>query len=417
MLAIVVVSLVTWWFTRDRLPDKVVLLTGGKQGQYYKLGMDVAASAQRSLDAETRFEVQATHGSIENFELIKQPHMQLAIVQGGTVPIEQLATIAPLYLEIIHVIVRKDSDIQTIDDLEGRSIALGSAGSGARASALRVLQHFNVDVEGIKHNERYFKELIDEDSPLEGAIVTAGIQHQDLNKVLKTKRFRLLPIETSPAMEMIDPYLRSFEIPTGLYDQEPALPPTNVKTVVTPAYLVAKPETPARIVDATLVALYEDNLRIEFPNLIPRHDAPNWVPTRLHPAARQYFHPADNLGLFQSIMESLLAVKEILVALAFGVYLCWQRWQNLLQREEQEQFSKQKEYLDTLLEKTLKIESALVDCSDSSELGRYLKEVTSVKIEALREFTDEELRGDNTFSIFLQQCDSLLHAIQLKMKE
>jgi len=54
---------------------------------------------------------------------------------------------------------------------------------------------------------------------------------------------------------------------------------------------------------------------------------------------------------------------------------------------------------------------------DTNGLGQFLQQVTSIKVNVLREFTDEEVRGDNTFSIFLQQCDGLLNGIQLKIME
>jgi hypothetical protein len=38
-------------------------------------------------------------------------------------------------------------------------------------------------------------------------------------------------------------------------------------------------------------------------------------------------------------------------------------------------------------------------------------------VNVLREFTDEELRDDNTFLVFLRQCDGLINGIQLKVIE
>ena len=75
------------------------------------------------------------------------------------------------------------------------------------------------------------------------------------------------------------------------------------------------------------------------------------------------------------------------------------------------------EHLDVLLQQTLEIETALTKCSDAKQLGEYLQQVTSIKVKVLREFTDEELRDDNTFLIFLRQCDGLINGIQLKIIE
>ncbi|MEM7393105.1 MAG: hypothetical protein AAF492_12240, partial [Verrucomicrobiota bacterium] len=45
----------------------------------------------------------------------------------------------------------------------------------------------------------------------------------------------------------------------------------------------------------------------------------------------------------------------------------------------------------------------------------YLDEITEIKLTALHELTDEALRADQTFSIFLMQCANLISKIQMKI--
>jgi hypothetical protein len=247
--------------------------------------------------------------------------------------------------------------------------------------------------------------------------VTAGFQHPDLIEVLDTQQYRLLPIDFAPAIEMADPFLRRVEIPKGLYAQNPPVPREPVTTLATTAFLVTREDTDSRLIEAALGAIYEDNLRIEFPSLIARSDAPSWISTRLHPEAHDYLHPADNLGFVATVLETVAAVKELLLALAASIFLIWQRWRKAIQREQQQLFFKQKEHLDVLLQKTLEIELSVAKCSDTTKLGQYLQKVTRIKVNVLREFTDEELRDDNTFLVFLRQCDGLINGIQLKVIE
>lgn len=422
MVIVFVGSVIVWYVTGPRQTPDLVLLTGDEGGEYYMLGQAVEHSIQKRLGSRVKFRVEDTSGSEYNFDRLKNSEKQgdsgeayLAIMQGGAVPIQQLAAIAPLYPEFVHVIVRADSDINSIADLVGRRIALGLEGSGERLTAQKLLKYYEIQVDQIQLNRHSLTDLLLEDSPLEGAIVTTGIQHPDLNRLLQTGEYRLLSINIAQAIEMEDPFLRRIEIPAGLYAQNPPIPSERVSTLATTAYLVTSESTDSRLVDAALGALYEDSLRIDFPNLIARDDATSWVSTRLHPVARAYFHPADNLGFMATVLEALAAVKELLLALAALVYIVLQRWRKAIQREQQAQFSLQKEHLDFLLQKTLEIETALFECDDATKLKRFLHEVTEVKVNALREFTDEELRGDNTFSIFQQQCDSLINRIQLRM--
>ena len=48
-------------------------------------------------------------------------------------------------------------------------------------------------------------------------------------------------------------------------------------------------------------------------------------------------------------------------------------------------------------------------------LRMYLDQVTQIKLHALDELTDEALRGDQMFAIFLAQCSNLSRKIQLKI--
>ena len=52
---------------------------------------------------------------------------------------------------------------------------------------------------------------------------------------------------------------------------------------------------------------------------------------------------------------------------------------------------------------------------DPKKLRGYLDEVTHIKLRALDELTDEDLRGDQMFTIFLTQCSNLSRKLQLKI--
>jgi hypothetical protein len=53
--------------------------------------------------------------------------------------------------------------------------------------------------------------------------------------------------------------------------------------------------------------------------------------------------------------------------------------------------------------------------ADVDELQEDLDKVTAIKLEALQELTEAEMRCDLAFSIFLDQCASLINKTQLKI--
>ena len=52
--------------------------------------------------------------------------------------------------------------------------------------------------------------------------------------------------------------------------------------------------------------------------------------------------------------------------------------------------------------------------TDPARLNKFLDEITEIKLKALEQLTDETLRGDRVFSIFLMQCANLINKLQFK---
>jgi len=123
------------------------------------------------------------------------------------------------------------------------------------------------------------------------------------------------------------------------------------------------------------------------------------------------------MGLLANFMESIAAVKELLFAVAAGLYLLWVRLVALRKREEKIRLHQQRERLDELLDDTVRIERAQMDTKDPEKLESYLIDVTHTKLKALEELTHEDLRGDTKFSIFLMQCANLIRKIQGKLDQ
>lgn len=412
MIVTLIASLVGWLLQRHRTTGPIRIATGERGGLYYKVGKAIQDSLRERTGRETN--VISTHGSQENYLQVSNGKAEFAIVQGGAVPIEKMSVVTPLFPELVFVIVRRNRSIEHISDLAGRRVALGPHGSGTRNSAEKILKHFDIDPSDLKGTEAYFTALV-EDTSLDAAIVTAGVEHPDLRRVLETAGFDLLPVHIAPALDMVHPFLRSVQIPRGLFTARPPIPPEPIPTIATTAFLVSRPEEPYDVVQAALETIHEESLRLKVPTLIPRQEAARWISTRLHPTAQLYFHPSDHLGFMANVMESLAATKELLFAFGAGAYLLWIRWRRLKEKESQELVRRQKERLDRFLEETLRLEAAQMRTRDSAKLSDYLDQVTQIKLKALREFTEEELRGDQSFSILLDQCASLIAKLQLKM--
>ncbi|MCZ7646527.1 MAG: TAXI family TRAP transporter solute-binding subunit [Planctomycetota bacterium] len=412
MVALLVVSLLGWYVTRESLPDSLAIATAAPGGQYHKFGTILQPHLERS--AGRRVELRATAGSPENRELLLGGQVQLAILQSGSVPMEGLAALAPLYREALHVVVRAGSPIQGLGDLKGRKVVLGPEGSGMRQSALAILRHYRIEERELTAHAGYFLEL-EQDPSLDAALVTTGLENEDLRALLSTGQYALLPVLDAEAISIRAPYFEPIKIPRGLFHEGPPVPAEDTPTVGTTAFLAARSDSGKKLVDATLEALYANHLKLDLPTLIPQAEAARWGLLPLHPAARAYHDPYEGIGLLANFLESISAIKELLFALGAGLYLLWDRWQLLKERARRAEVNREKEHLDSLLDRTVAIERAQMTCEDPAKLREMLDEVTRIKIQALEELTHEDLRGDRLFSIFLMQCANLIRKIQGKI--
>ncbi len=416
MGAVLVSSAVAWLVTREITPRQVRIAAGPEGYLYQQVARELKDHLQRRTGREVI--VLQTAGSIENHRRLLSidpaERVDLAILQGGAVQMDGLTVVAPLYPDVVQVIARSELGIKSLRDLQGRRIIIGVESSGMRASASEVLRHYGMEPEGPNCLFGGLDDLL-ADNSIDAAILTTGIGNNALNRALATGIFDLVPIDDAEALARKHYHFRPYKIPAGLYSESPRTPNADVPTVATTAFLAARQEAPALLVEETLEALYLGVGPWDFPDLIPREEALQWRPWALHPAARSFYDPFDHLGWTSTVLDTLSALKELFVALIAGGFLLWDRWRRLREKEAKEELRIQKDRLDAYLDQTAAIERNLMLTDDPAPLRALLDEVSLLKLRALSEFTHENLRGDTTFSLLLLQCSNLSSTIQLKI--
>jgi len=412
MLTVLVASVGTWWATRESLPGEIRIATAAEGGLYHRFATLLGERLTERTGRRVR--LVPTLGSVQNCKLLESHEVDLAILQSTSVPLEDGAVIAPLYPEVVCVIVRADRGIVELPDLAGRSVLLGPEGSGMRESAQRLLAHYRIGLDEVSASNGYFLEL-SEDATLEATLVTTGLTNPDLHALLAGDKFQLVPIQDAEAIALRQPLFRPFVLPRGLFHERPPVPPGPVETVAATALLVTDSGAPDVLVQAALEALYESNLHLEFAPLIQARDAVVESPVKLHPVAERYHDPYGGLDRLASFIESLSGIKELVFGFFALVYLAWDALRRWRERDRQREVRVQKDRLDSFLARTVRIERAQMDTRDLERLENYLDDVTRIKLDALEELTHEDLRGDQTFAIFMAQCANLIRKIQTKI--
>ena len=135
---------------------RLSIATGGTGGVYYVYGGALAKLISESVPGvEATAEV--TSASIDNLKFLRDGKADLAFTLADTLkdaseghgafegrPVNVRA-LAVLYTNVTHVVTKKDSGINTLAELKGRVVSMGSAGSGTETIADRTLAAAGLD--------------------------------------------------------------------------------------------------------------------------------------------------------------------------------------------------------------------------------------------------------------------------------
>jgi len=413
MLGVLLASVAIWQFGNDALPQVIRISTGYDGGLYYQTGLVLADELMQRTGRPVR--VIESRGSGDNYRHLTHGETELAILQLGTVPSDGIVALAPLYPDATLIVARRGSGIASVDDLDGHAVSVGPLGSGMRASAETLLEHYQIELGPENTRADYFARLADDPS-LDAAIITTGLMNPDLRRLLERREFELLPILDSEAMVFRFPQLTAYTIPRGLYSERPPMPDRPIQTIATPNFLATTSDASPALVAAVLGALHDRPLQSKIPGLIGKDEAARWSLVPYHTAASAHYDPYEGIGLLANLMETIAAAKELLFALGAGIYLLWSWWRELRRREEKHLTRLQKERLDGFLRETIEVEHAQMAASDPVALRGYLDEITRIKLRAIEKLTVEHLRADNMFSIFLLQCSAVSRKIEAKLE-
>jgi TRAP transporter TAXI family solute receptor len=168
--------------TTSQQADKTAFITigsGSTTAVYYPIANGIAKminDAKINVKANAR----STGGSIYNIKALQEGQLQMAIVQTDlgsyahygkiipafkTNPANKIEAIATLYPEVVHIVARKNRNINSVADLKGKRVYVGDIGSGVEQTAIQVLGAYGLT----------FKDIV----PIRGSANLGAQQLQD----------------------------------------------------------------------------------------------------------------------------------------------------------------------------------------------------------------------------------------------
>ena len=208
------------------------IATGGTAGTYYPIGGAIAEVLNKNgMNASA----QSTGASVANINMLKDKQVELAIVQNDITyyavngeemfkdsgKVENLTGIASLYPETCQFVVREDSGIKKIEDLKGKRVAVGAAGSGAEANARQILEAYGITYDDVDEQFLSFAEgsYALKDGTVDAAFVTAGYPTASVQDIASQNKIRLLPIGDEQIKKLNEkyPFYTKTTVPAGTY--------------------------------------------------------------------------------------------------------------------------------------------------------------------------------------------------------
>ena len=207
--------------------------TGGTSGTYYGFSGVIANVLNEKLKGTLNLKVESTGASKANIQMLASGDADIAIVQNdvmyyaytgtdlfaGGDPITSFSAVASCYPEYVQILAKKD--ITSIEQLSGKNVSVGDAGSGTEFNAKQILGAYNLSFDDIKVSNQSFADSADslKNGTIDAAFVVAGYPTTAVTELATNYDFNLLPIDADHADTLKNDYQFYYYgvIPGGTY--------------------------------------------------------------------------------------------------------------------------------------------------------------------------------------------------------
>ena len=259
---------------------------------------------------------QSANGSVANVNAIQSGTSESGLAQSdvaywgyngtgvfeGKSKLDKLRFLASLYPEHIHVVLPKDSTVQSLQELEGKRIGVGLPASGAQVGALLIL-----NAVGLEKNKNFTAEELNtsqsaeriQDGQLDAFLTVTGAPSSGIAQLASIAGLRLLSIPEEVQQKVIEqaPFYFSSPITANTYEGQDY----DVSTLAVGAQWLVSADQPEDLIYGITKALWNDTSK----KLLRHHAKGKDVTAEsaldgrgipLHPGAERFYKEA---GLLQ----------------------------------------------------------------------------------------------------------------------
>lgn len=278
-------------FVEPAPPKKITIASGQPGGAYFQYAKRYAGALERE---GITLKVRDTAGSVENLKLLMDGEVDIAFVQGGTIPKPvpgMLEGLGSLYYEPLWLFHNKQINLNRLGRLEKLKVAIGPEGSGTQALVKDLLAENRLPDTKIQIWTLDTTATMDAlgRGDIDAAFFVTRASSPLVKQLITKDNLTIASFDRAGAYAKRFPYLSTVVLPEGSHDLPDNIPNKNVRLLATTASLAVRKDLHPAIVDLIMQAadqVHQDGgwfeERGEFPS-------PKYLELPLNDEANRYY--------------------------------------------------------------------------------------------------------------------------------
>jgi TRAP transporter TAXI family solute receptor len=382
------------------------LTAGATDGHRHALATILAIEAG---NRRLKLEIIPTAGSAEALAQVAAGRLDVALVQGGLQPHDDLRQVAVLIPEPMHILVRQEFLDRGITGLHGKKLNLGPAGSGTRQLAVETLARAGLNPGD--YTDRYeshaqIREMAPEELP-DAVFHVSSLPAPIAEWIISERGYALLPVPYANAMAIRDRSLQEFVIPAYTYGVDPPEPAQPVPTVAPWMSIVAHRDVPDAAIIRLLESVFDGDFTLhaelqglEVEQVVRRREF------ALHGGTTTFLNRNQPL-ITGDFIEGVENLRSFIVSGLVALFLGW-RWYRGRANVSFEQFF---DAVTRIEQEALILRGSAGESANAEQVKLLEQQLSRIKSDAIEQFSSGRLRGDELLGSFLAHVNDARHCL------
>jgi TRAP transporter TAXI family solute receptor len=219
----------------------ITIGTGGTGGVYYPIGGGMGSMLAREIDGVNSGTAETTGGSVENLQLLGAGDTTLAMAMNDAVynaingegdfdEPQDVCTISIMYPNVLQVVTTEDRNIKSFQDLAGKDVSVGDAGSATELMFRNVVESLGMSFDDFgkaQHLPFDAQTTAIRNNQLDVGAWVVAPGASSIQDLASSEDIQVVPLDQGAIDKITEkyPYYIGTELEAGTYDgQEEAVP-------------------------------------------------------------------------------------------------------------------------------------------------------------------------------------------------